>query len=95
MGLKVWRYPIETVYRTIGPRHALARVAYVPNDYFEWPMSFDNFGTGPSDYDTPSDEAYCPCGAELPWREGTLGDLLRVVLAHCKSAGHPAPRMEA
>lgn len=91
MSLKRWRYPIETVYRTVGRN---AKVAHVPQDYYEWPLSYDNFTTGASDYDMSSDEAYCPCGDTLPWPDGDLGSLLRVVLTHCGASGHPVPSFE-
>jgi len=91
MSLFYWRRPIETVYRTVGRG---VKVVNVPHDFHEWPLSYDNFTTGQSEYEIASDEAYCPCGAVLPWPEGDLGSLLRVVLTHCGSAGHPVPRFD-
>lgn len=68
-----------------------------PGAIFDIPLSYDAFKTGPSDYDMPSDEIYCPCGTILRWPTGDAGDLLRAIDQHCTVAtAHPMPvRSEA
>jgi hypothetical protein len=104
MSLRVWRYPILRTYRSIGSRlfENTPHVEFVPAsggagaDYFGWPLSYDDFTTGPSDHEMPSDEIYCPCGETMPW-DGDAGDLLRRIDDHCKATPvHPMPvRSEA
>lgn len=95
----VWRYPIGELWVPAGTSH---RVVFCPRGpeygpsatHFEWPLSYDNFTTGPNDYSMPSNEAYCPCGVTLPDWDGTAGHLLRIIDEHCDRAGHPKPRHE-
>lgn len=63
-------------------------------DYFEAPLDLDSFLTGPSDYEMPSDEVYCPCGDALGGWDGTAGELLRLIYQHCENKGHPRPVFE-
>lgn len=79
-----------------GTQHRIVFVAKGPEfkwvaDFFSTPLDLDDFATGPSDYDTPSDEVYCPCGATLPDWDGTAGDLLRMIYGHCEGMAHPRP----
>lgn len=80
-------------------RGAPSRIVFRPHfsEIFEVPLSYDGFRTGPSDYENPSDEIYCPCGETLRWLNGDAGDLLRRIDDHCKATpGHPMPvRSEA
>jgi hypothetical protein len=99
--IHVWRYPIVELLVPIGYGRAYghpSRVVFVadPRAIYGTPLSYDDFVTGPSDYDVPSDEIYCPCGVTLPW-DGDAGDLLRRIDDHCKATpGHPMPvRSEA
>jgi hypothetical protein len=91
----VWRRAIDLdLTKLTGYRDY--RVTFTPlpqKDYFEFPLNYDDFLTGVSDYDTNSDEIYCPCDTMLPW-DGTAGDLLRRIAQHCGSSGHPMPRFE-
>lgn len=93
----VWAYPIEELWVPAGRSHRRVFIAsnYGPGaDYYDWPLDYDSFMTGPSDYDMPSDEVYCPCGETLaPW-DGTAGELLRMIYRHCAKAGHPKPRFD-
>lgn len=90
----VWRGQIVTTVK-MGLREFRADFfAIESRDFFPWPMDLDGFTTGPSDYDSPSDEVYCPCGATLPGWDGTAGHLLRLIHHHCETSGHPKPRYE-
>lgn len=94
MSLRRWRYPIVELWMPLGyDRRVPHRVVFRPHpsQVFDIPLSYDAFTTGPSDYDRPSDEIYCPCGVTLPW-SGDAGDLIRRVDDHCRSTlGHPMP----
>lgn len=80
--IHVWRYPIVELLVPIG---------YRPSGIYSFPLSYDDFVTGASDYDMASDEIYCPCDATLPWG-GDAGELLRRIDDHCKATpGHPMP----
>jgi hypothetical protein len=86
--------------RTLGenprPGGTLA-VVYWPQpgaDYFESPLTPASFGTGCSDYDTPSDELYCPCGATLEWPDGNLGTAIEIADEHIVEA-HPEATAKA
>lgn len=96
----VWRNPIVELWVPAGTRNETPFVPRGPEwqldaDWHETPLSFDAFTTGASDYDTPSDEIYCPCGAMVSrtW-DGNVGEALREIYAHCKKAKHPKPRIE-
>ena len=101
MSLRVWRYPILDLWVPAGTQHRVVFFAKGPEfgvpsaDYYSWPLDLDDFVTGQSDYDMPSDEVYCPCGATLPGWDGTVGHLLRLVGDHCHKAQHPRPKVEA
>lgn len=62
--------------------------------HHSWPMVYDNFATGSSDYDMASDEVYCPCGETLSCWDGTAGQLIRMIDQHCRTSGHPMPKLE-
>lgn len=58
-------------------------------DYFPWPLTADSFKTGPSDYDVPSDEIYCPCGDVIDWEwPHSVGGGADAVAEHIR-AKHP------
>jgi len=96
----VWRNPILDLWVPAGTQHRRVFYARGPEfgvgsaDYYSWPLDLDDFVTGASEYDSPSDEIYCPCGATLVGWDGSAGHLLRAIDAHCHSAGHPIPRFE-
>lgn len=82
-----------------GTRHKVVFVARGPEmswsaDWYDSPLDLDAFNTGASDYDTPADELYCPCGATLPGWDGNVATALRMIFDHCAKAGHPKPRFE-
>lgn len=86
--------PITEVRGAVGTRGfsvALREVMGV--NCFDFPMSYDNFVAGASDYGTSSDEIYCPCGEGLSW-DGSVGDAIRQADHHCATADHPKPRHE-
>lgn len=96
----VWRNQIVDLWVPAGTKHRRVFIAKGPEfgppvaDWYSTPLDLDDFQTGPSDYEMPSDEAYCPCGATLPNWGRSAGDLLRAIYAHCAKAGHPKPRYE-
>jgi hypothetical protein len=97
MSLRVWRYPIAFAWHRVGAGpFRTPFIGRLGRDYFGWPLSYDEFETGASDYEMSSDEIYCPCGAVMCW-DGDAGDLLRRIDDHCKSnPSHPMPvRSEA
>lgn len=55
--------------------------------YFPIDLTPDLFTTGPSDWDVPSDEIYCPCGKKLPWPSRTVGEAMRLVRAEMREHG--------
>lgn len=55
-------------------------------DSFAFPFSLDSFTTGPSDYDTPSDEIYCPCDEIIRWN-GNVGEAVRLCRDHARTHG--------
>lgn len=71
-----------------------ALVRWVPTDYFESPLTIASFFTGPSDYDTPSNELYCPCNAILDWDDYNLGTAVEAAEAHIAEA-HPEATAKA
>ncbi len=40
--------------------------------------------TGPDDYDTPSNEIYCPCGETMHWASGSVGEALELSRNHLR-----------
>lgn len=94
MSLRVWRNQIVEVWRTTDRGYRFVRYPqpYAPvADYCDRVLTYDAFTAGPSDYDVPSDEIYCPCGAVLPWG-GDIGEAVRRIDDHCRSTvGHPMP----
>lgn len=98
----IWQYAGDMViFRDIAfPGRPAQLVQFIASDYgpnaafYGWPLDLDGFTTGPSDYDTPSDEVYCPCGATLDGWDGTAGHLLRLIHHHCETSAHPRPRYE-
>lgn len=99
MSLARWRNPIIDLWVPAGTRHQRVYFAQGPEfglgaQYHERSLNLDGFMTGPSDYDTSSDEVYCPCGATLPGWDGSAGELLRMIYRHCGAAGHPKPRFD-
>ncbi len=78
---------IELEY-TVRPSHGPDREVSYPfmpdlgQDYFHRPLTVASFLTGPSDYDTASDELYCPCGDTLEWPDGSLGTAIQVAEKH-------------
>jgi hypothetical protein len=40
--------------------------------------------TSPSDYDMPSDQIDCPCGEEIPWKTGSVGEALELSRNHLR-----------
>jgi hypothetical protein len=89
--LDLW-VPAGTHHRRVfiahGPEFALGA------DFFTFPLDLDDFVTGQSEWDSPSDEAYCPCGEVLPDVGSSVGDTLRAIYKHCGAAGHPIPRFD-
>ena len=82
-----------------GTKHRRVFLAKGPEfgpeaSFYSFPLSLDDFTTGPSDYEMPSDEAYCPCGAVLPDWGSSAADLLRAIYQHCGAAGHPRPTFD-
>lgn len=96
----VWRNQIVDLWVPAGSKHRIVFLAKGPEfgvpsaDWYSMPLDLDDFMTGPSDYDSPSDEVYCPCGATLPEWDGTAGELLRLIYRHCGAAGHPRPAFD-
>lgn len=89
-----WFDPGHPRYRPPSRRAFLARgpeFGIGSSDFYSTPLDLDDFVTGPSDYDMPSDEVYCPCGATLPGWDGSAGTLLRMIYQHCGASGHPRP----
>lgn len=86
--------------RTIGGRPAfgpLREVAFRPEEgvtHFAYPLTAASFFTGPSDYDTPSDELYCPCGEILRWEDRNLGSAVELADEHIGEA-HPEATAKA
>jgi hypothetical protein len=91
-SLELW-VPAGTKHRRVflakGPEFAAPAA-----DFHSWPLDLDDFHTGPSDYEMPSDEAYCPCGHTLRDWGVSAGELLRAIYRHCGAAGHPMPRFD-
>lgn len=96
MSLREWRYPIVELLVPAGYAPSGHRIVFRASGIYGFPLSYDDFTTGASDYDVSSDEIYCPCDAVMPWA-GDAGDLLRRIDDHCRSTlGHPMPvRIEA
>jgi len=91
--LSVWRYPIVNLLVPLGANHKRIHIPF-PWEIFDIPLSYDAFLTGPSDYDSLSDEIYCPCGQVLSW-DGTVGEALRLIDDHCgNTPGHPLPKRD-
>lgn len=80
--------------RTCGDLYGRGYPVQVPwyptygQDHFETPLTAASFMTGASDYDTISDELYCPCGATLSWDDGNLGTAVEVAEQHIAET-HP------
>jgi hypothetical protein len=95
----VWRNPIIDLWVPAGTQHR--RVFFAKGPEFGWaaemheiPLCLDSFTIGPSDYEMPSDELYCPCGAVIRDWGDSAGELLREIYKHCGAAGHPRPIFE-
>jgi hypothetical protein len=82
--------PLRIIGEHVRPGGTLA-VVYRPQpgeDHFESPLTPGSFTSGCSDYDTPSDELYCPCGVTLDWPDRNLGTAIEIAQEHIDEA-HP------
>jgi hypothetical protein len=89
--------PLRTIAEARRPHNYPSRVAFRAAegaDYFASPLAVASFFTGPSDYEMPSDELYCPCGATIHWPDGNLGTAVELVEEHVGEA-HPEATAKA
>jgi hypothetical protein len=81
--------PLRTIAEARRPRNFPSRVVFRATegvDYFASPLTVASFYTGQSDYDVPSDELYCPCGADVRWDDRNLGTAVELADEHIAEA---------
>lgn len=79
-------YPSRTAYVVFRPAEG--------EHHFASPLTPASFLTGCSDYDTASDELYCPCGVTLDWPDRMLGTAIEIADEHIVEA-HPEATAKA
>lgn len=94
MGIEPLRTLGDPFDRSNRPVTAIVFRPQLGEEYFESPLTVASFFTGCSDYDTPSDELYCPCGATLPWDDRNLGTAVEIAQEHIAEA-HPEATAKA